>query len=67
MYMYITIIIIKSLFQAMPIKVRCTMYNSSNVNPNSGCSSTRTHYYKIKNTHRGFAKLKNSKNPNKIG
>ena len=49
---YIIIIIIKSLFQAMPIKVRCTMYNSSNGNPNIGCSSTRTHYYKIKNTHR---------------
>ena len=29
----IIIIIIKSLFQAMPIKVRCTMYSSSNVNP----------------------------------
>ena len=40
----------KSLFQAMPIKLRYTMYNSSNVNPNIGCSSTRTHYYKIKNT-----------------
>ncbi len=36
----------------MPIKVRCTMYNSSNVNPNIGCSSTRTHYYRIKNIHR---------------
>ena len=33
------------------------MYNSSKVSPNSGCSSTRMHYYKIKKTYRCCKKV----------